>query len=96
MDYKLQRWRAFIKTKGMKYKVLIYENQFVDKGMLNAGIYVTNKPVLHGIETTMDDLRNTAEVIRRENASIVGKYYIENLMQCKLETVELNFLTQTT
>lgn len=80
----------------MKYKVLMYGNEFIDNGMMNAGIYFTNTPRLHHIETTIEDLKKDAEVIRRENASIVGEYYVKNLMQCKLETVELKILTQTT
>lgn len=81
-----------IKYKKMaQFKVLVYQNNYVDESLLYKGIYSTNLPLLRGINTTIDGMVSGLKMMTDiEGNPMLGETYFENLQLCEYVTVELN------
>ena len=73
-----------------KFKILIYNNIYVDFRLLDNGIYETNYPKLHKVERTIEEL--ILQIEKPEHAKEYGykpTTFIKNLKLCKLVEFEL-------
>ena len=75
---------------GEKFKVLVWDDMFVDENLLDNGIYFKSVPTLHPENTTMESYTNNLKVHRQ---SLEGIYNIakilENLKECSFITYKL-------
>ena len=76
-----------------KFKILMFNNIYVDFRLLDNGIYETYYPKLHKVEQTIDGL-----ILLIEKPEHAGEYgynpttFIKNLKPCKLVEFELREL----
>lgn len=75
----------------MKYKVLTYNNQFIDENYLFNGIYSTTHPTLLDADLTMDKFISDRVTFYNEfdEGTIDVSIFLHNLQQCELTTFEL-------
>ena len=73
-----------------KFKILMYNNIYVDFRLLGNGIYEVYYPKLHKVERTIEEL--ILQIEKPEHAREYGynsNVFIENLRKCKLVEFEL-------
>jgi hypothetical protein len=80
--------------KTTKFKVLVYQNIFVDQHSLDDGIYETKTPTLLKHDTTMGSLLEEYRQIKEMMITYPTQKQFENLQNCKVMTVELRFLDE--
>jgi hypothetical protein len=75
-----------------KFRILNFGgfNEYIDETRLHNGIYITNKPILHEAEDTIEQMidRWTASKDILGESFVMGET-IENLKKCDLIEVEL-------
>jgi hypothetical protein len=77
----------------MRFKTLTYLNQFVDTNLLNKGIYISEKPTIYPIDTTIESLVKSGKMMKdMAGNNFISDSYFENLNQCKLTEIEINFV----
>jgi len=76
----------------MKFKVLTYNNQFIDESYLFNGIYTTTHPTLLDADLTMEKFISEMVAFYNEfdGGAIDVSVFLHNLEQCELVTYELS------
>jgi len=78
-----------------EFKVLMYNDQYVDANMLGSGIYTREMPFFYGKEETIDSMVDRYEKLKKEvweNINGLVEFpdqYIINLKQCKLVRIKI-------
>lgn len=76
-----------------QFKVLSYQNNFVDESLLYKGIYTTKMPQLRGMNTTIDGMVSGLKLMTDiEGNPMLSDSYFDNLQLCEFVTVELNIV----
>lgn len=76
-----------------RFKILMFNNIYVDFRLLGNGIYETYFPKLHKVEQTIDEL--ILQIEKPEHTNMYGynsTAFIKNLKLCKLVEFELREL----
>ena len=77
----------------MRFKTLTYLGQFVDTNLLERGIYISEKPSIYSLDTTIDSLVNMGKMMKdMAGNSFISDSYFENLKKCELSEIEINFV----
>ena len=70
--------------------MLSYLGNFIDENRLDKGIYVTNLPTLHPLDTTIENTCYRLKIMKDFNGNqFISEDYIDNLKQCEYIIVEL-------
>lgn len=74
------------------FKVLMFNNIYVDFNLLSKGIYETDKPILYNRITTIDDLVNRSKMLKDKNGKcFISDDFFTNLKQCELINIRIKF-----
>jgi hypothetical protein len=69
----------------INFKILTYLGHFVNEGLLEKGIYMTNLPSLKSKDTTIEIMVKQVEIMRdMTGGKFMSDTYFENLKQCTL------------
>jgi hypothetical protein len=86
----------FLKKNNMEneYLTLVYCGQYVDVNLLERGIYVSRRPFIFDIGTTIDMLYNQAKdsIDILGSNDIISDRYIVNLRLCRLVRIDCVFI----
>lgn len=76
--------------KQQRFKVLMYDNIYVDISLLEKGIYESPSPYLYSIDETIESIQERARMINEKmNMELISKRYFDNFKLCRLEKVNL-------
>ena len=73
------------------FKVLTYNGNLVDGGVLAAGIYPASVPILYSKNITIEDLKNEMLEMSSYLSEDTIANYIKNLEKCDFKIIELTF-----
>lgn len=74
------------------FKVLVYNNEFVNELQLSNGIYTTNIPTLHNENETMETLISKLDLVIDAMPDILIKdSFYSNFNKCELISITLEY-----
>ncbi len=76
------------------FKVLTYDDRFVNEKLLATGVYNTSLPILHPVHTDLITLKQNILVNANFLSETTVQSMLENLNRCELKIIELTFKDQ--
>ena len=74
------------------FKVLVAVNQYVDESLLQKGLYMTSKPMLHDVSETIETMKKRMDDYEKFISDFDESKEKETLDNCELVIVEFNFI----
>lgn len=74
------------------FKVLVFAEQYVDERLLQKGIYITSKPILHSVSETIHTMSARMDDYEKYVSGFSAAKAKESLAKCELKLIELNFI----
>ena len=77
-----------IEPRKRLFKILLWNDRYVDEMLLHRGLYIAIKPELHDFSETKENMVEKYKQMARI-AGVSNSEYISNLMLCELVEIEL-------
>lgn len=74
------------------FKILVAVNQYVDESLLQKGLYMTSRPILHDVSETIETMKKRMDDYENSISGFDASKAKETLDNCELVIVEFNFI----
>ena len=74
------------------FKVLVSYNEYVDESLLQKGLYMTQKPILHDVSETIETMKARMDDYEKFVSGFYASKAKETLEKCEFRLIEFNFI----